>query len=103
MSQSPAPSKRHRHRLVFGLALTLAGICSLPATAEWLATRDGHRIETDGPWKVKGRIVVYTDAKGTLSSIRLDEIDPEASEAVSEEPPETPAKPPVADANGSRR
>ncbi len=92
MPQSHAPSQKYQRR-VLGLALTLTCICSLPAAAEWLVTRDGHRIETDGPWQVKGRVVVYTDAKGTLSSIRLDEIDLEASEAAGEETPEAPAEP----------
>jgi glutaredoxin len=70
------------------VVLTVAG--SLPAAADWLVTRDGHRIETDGPWKVKGRMVVYTDTRGTLSSLRLDELDLEASEAAGEEPESPP-------------
>ncbi len=46
-----------------------------PAAADWLVTKDGARIETEGPWKTKGAMVVFTSAKGTLSSLRLDEID----------------------------
>ena len=92
MQRSPNPSRRQSRLAVQILAIALTLTVSLPASAEWLITHDGHRIETDGPWKVKGRLVVYTDAKGTLSSIRLDEIDLEASETASQEPAEEPAE-----------
>ena len=52
---------------------------SIPA--EVLVTRDGQRIETQGPWQVKGRQVVFTSTQGVLSSMRLAEIDLAASEA----------------------
>jgi len=48
-------------------------------SADVLVTRDGQRIETRGPWEVKGRMVVFTLPNGTLSSIRADEVDLEAS------------------------
>ncbi len=48
--------------------------------ADWLVTREGQRIRTAGPWKVKGRTVVFTSDHGTLSSMRLEEVDLEASE-----------------------
>jgi hypothetical protein len=57
---------------------------SSPASADWLVLRDGSGIETDGPWKTKGALVVFTLAKGGLASIRLDEVDLEASEKASE-------------------
>ncbi len=63
------------------LLLALTAVCAAPAAGDWLVTAEGTAIETDGPWKVKGRLVVFTDAQGTLRSLRRDEIDLEASEA----------------------
>lgn len=70
----------------FGYRLTtllIAGatLLALPTAADWLVTSEGDAIETKGPWKVKGRMVVFTDAKGNLSSLRASAIDFEASEA----------------------
>lgn len=50
------------------------------ASADVLVTRDGGRVETEGPWEVRGRLVVFTRSGGTLSSLRLSDIDLEASE-----------------------
>ena len=61
--------------------LLLAWLAVSPATADWLVTSTGELIETDGPWQVKGRTIVFTDAGGTLSSLRLDAVDLEASRA----------------------
>lgn len=47
--------------------------------ADWLVTRDGGRVETQGPWKVDGKRVVFTQKDGTLSSLRLTEVDLDAS------------------------
>lgn len=49
------------------------------ATADVLITRDGLQIETQGAWEVKSRVVVFTNIDGALSSMRLSEIDLEAS------------------------
>ena len=57
------------------------------AAADVLVTRDGERIETRGPWKVKGRQVVFTSLQGVLSSMRLSEVDLDAS-AEASRPPE---------------
>ena len=57
-----------------------------PASADVLVTRDGQRIETDGPWEVKGRQVVFTNTAGVLSVVRLSEIDLEASELATNPP-----------------
>lgn len=49
------------------------------AWADVLVTLEGEAIETTGPWKVKGRQIVFTSLTGVLSSMRLSEIDLEAS------------------------
>ncbi len=64
-------------------SLVLIGVMmsTQAALADRLVMRDGSEIETRGPWKVKGRQVVFTLQSGTLSSLRLDDVDLEASEA----------------------
>ena len=62
--------------------LVLAVACwmtAAAASADWLVTRNGERIETQGAWQVKGRMVVFTSAAGTLSSMRTAEVDLDAS------------------------
>ena len=61
-------------------ALLAALVLGAPAFGDLLVTRDGSRIETRGPWEVRGRLVVFTQPDGTLASIRLREVDLEASE-----------------------
>lgn len=85
-------------------AATLAALCALvPATADWLVTREGARIETDGPWRVESRLVVFKRPEGTFASLRLSDVDLEASERLTremaeaarrprEEPPETASR-----------
>ncbi len=58
--------------------------------------RDGSRVETKGPYEVKGRRVLFSDPQGRLSSLRLDEVDLEASRRLAEAPP--PVAAPVAEA-----
>ncbi len=72
-----------------------------PAHADWLVTTEGERVETRGAWDVRGRMVVFTTKRGTLASVRLDEVDLDASEAATDEavalrsaPPPPPAVPP---------
>lgn len=65
-------------KLCAGLAALLAA-GSGPAAADWLVTREGGRIETRGPWKEKGKLLVFTTADGRLASLRLSEVDLEAS------------------------
>lgn len=93
-------SRFSRRRAVLWTAL-LASALTLPARADWLVLRTGERAETRGPWKVKGRLVVFTSAKGNLASLRLADVDLEASERVTaearaqaEKPPEPPPPPP---------
>jgi hypothetical protein len=62
-----------------GLAVVAVLICATAARADWLVLRDGSRVETDGGWSIKGKLVVFSDAGGTLSSLRLSEVDLDAS------------------------
>lgn len=62
----------------FLVTLLLSSLCS-PAQADWLLTRDGKVIETLGAWEVRGKLVRFTTPTGTLSSIRVEELDLEAS------------------------
>ena len=55
-----------------------------PAHADWLVTTEGERVETRGAWNVRGRMVVFTTKRGTLASMRLDEVDLDASETATE-------------------
>ncbi|MEE8524590.1 MAG: hypothetical protein V3T72_11720 [Thermoanaerobaculia bacterium] len=64
--------------------------------ADWLVTRDGAKVETRGAWEVRGRMVIFTQPGGTLSSMRLAEVDLDASRAATEAaaapPPPAPAE-----------
>ncbi len=64
--------------LLAGFVIFVAAIG--PAAAEWLVLEDGTRVETAGAWEVKGKVVVFTLAKGPLSSLRLSEVDLDATE-----------------------
>jgi hypothetical protein len=79
--------------------LAFAGL----ATADVLVLNDGSRVETEGPWEVRGQLVVFHLPKGALSSVRLDSVDLEASREATEEaarpkeaPKEIAVKAPVA-------
>ena len=75
-------------------ALALALLVPTLATADWLVTEDGARVETEGPWRVEGRRVIFELPNGTLSALRLDEVDLDASAeatARAKAPPPTPA------------
>ena len=83
--------------LLGSLALTGSLVATDPANADVLVTRDGRQIQTDGPWEVKGRQILFTSPGGRLSSVRLSEIDLEASELATHppEPEETVEPEPV--------
>lgn len=70
-----------------------------PAAADWLRTREGALVETKGPWTVRESLVIFTAPNGTLSSLRLSEIDLDASAVATMEaknPPPPPAEEPEA-------
>lgn len=62
------------------LATLLAALAGAPVAADHLVTRDGQVIETRGGWEVRGKLLVFELADGTLASLRLEEADLEASE-----------------------
>ncbi len=63
---------------VFLAALAVA----LPARADWLVTKSGDRVETDGPWQVKSRLVVFERPDGSYASMRLSAVDLDESRRV---------------------
>ena len=68
------------------LALTaLLALAAAPASADWLVTHAGTRVETRGAWQVKGKLVVFHTPDGALSSLRLSEVDLDASGHVTAE------------------
>lgn len=84
------------------LTLLVLALVAIPASADWLVTREGAKVETRGPWQVKGRTVVFTLANGTLSSMRLEEVDLEQSHTATAEAAQPPAEP-AADAAPAKR
>ncbi|HYX23225.1 MAG TPA: FxLYD domain-containing protein [Thermoanaerobaculia bacterium] len=81
------------------LAALLLASTSSTASADWLVTQSGGRVETQGTWQVKGRLVVFTQAGGALSSLRLADVDLPASEQATAEAKE--AKVQQADASAA--
>lgn len=67
--------------LVLTVLLGAAG----SAGADWLVTREGARVETRGAWNVKGKLVVFQTADGKLSSLRVADVDLDASRRATEE------------------
>ena len=82
-----------------GLTLALAILAAAPVAADWIVLTDGARVETQGPWSERGKLVVFTDASGTLVSVRRSEVDVDASARATREAVEEasrPAPPPPA-------
>lgn len=71
--------KIHRNVALLLVILGASSAGLAPARADWLVTRDGARVEIKGPWTVKGKVVTFTLPSGTLGSMRLAELDLEAS------------------------
>lgn len=72
---------RTQTRSLLGLVLAVAVWVATASVlnAEWLVLRDGSKLELRGTWKVDGKRVVFQLADGTLSSLKLDQVDLEAS------------------------
>ncbi|MDX1630774.1 MAG: glutaredoxin domain-containing protein [Thermoanaerobaculia bacterium] len=74
---------RYRWKL---LAVVLIGaMVAVSAPGDWLVTLDGARLETQGPWEIRGSRVVFTDVRGTLCSLSFETIDLTASREATEE------------------
>ena len=75
------------HGPAVGLALAACLLAAplRPVGADWLVTREGGRVETRGAWETKGKLVVFRAADGTLSSLRLSEVDLDASRRATEQ------------------
>jgi hypothetical protein len=65
--------------------LAISSIFAIPASADWLLFHDGSRLETRGAWEVRGQLLVFTGTDGTLSSVRLGDVDVEGSRRLTEE------------------
>ncbi len=92
------PNRRLRV-LGAGVALLLAA----PAAGDWLVLRDGTRLETAGPWDVKGRQVVFTRPDGSLAALRLADVDLESSAEATDASQQAAAKPPPVTRERGRR
>lgn len=86
------------------LACSFVIFVSAPAVADWLVLRGGARVETEGPWRIEGRSVIFERPGGPLSSLPVSEVDLEASHEATaeaevrgeeEEEPDAEAKEPV--------
>jgi len=75
--------KLQRSVILLGLSALL--VAAGPARADWLVTREGAQVETQGAWKVKGKLVVFETAAGKLASLRVADVDLDASRRVTEE------------------
>jgi len=101
----PTGSRRRRRGIVPGLsaallgllvAMIVGGVTASPARADWLVTREGGKVETRGPWQIKGTLVVFTRADdGSLSSLRATEVDLDASAKLTAEAKVQAAAPPA--------
>lgn len=82
----PGPSSNPTPGLLC-LALLTASLLSFgsAASADWLVTNEGAAVETRGPWEVQGRMVVFTNPSGVLSSLPLSEVNLAASEVHTDE------------------
>jgi glutaredoxin len=90
---APDRSRRLASVAACVLGLAIAG----PAAADWLVLRDGGKVETRGPWRERGKLVVFTDAEGVLRSLRAADVDLEASgEATARAAAPAPKAPPPA-------
>jgi len=81
-----------RALLLFAAAIAGAALSTgAPAAADTLVTTNGARVETKGPWKVKGNQVVFTQPDGKLSSLRVSDVDLEKSAAATAKASAPPA------------
>ena len=100
-----------RSRVLTGAAGAAAALAALvlllgpsPLRADWIVTRQGERFEIQGTWQLKGKLVVFTLPNGTLSSMRADRVDLDASkQATAQAKQQAAAPPPAAKAEPKRK
>jgi hypothetical protein len=85
------------------LALALLG-SAVPAAlrADWIVTREGERFEVRGAPQLKGKLVVFTLPDGSLSSMRADRVDLDASKRATEQAKKAAETPPAAAADAAK-
>ena len=85
-------------------AALLMVVVARAAAGDWLVTRDGARVETKGPWVVKGRLITFTALpSGNLSSLRASEVDLQASAEATRAALAPPAPAPAAPAEERKK
>ena len=87
-------------------ALAATGVAAVPAAlhADWIVTRQGERVEIQGSWQLKGKLVVFTLPNGTLSSMRADLVDfDESKKATAQAKKEAEAPPAKEPAKAKRK
>jgi hypothetical protein len=67
-----------------GWMIALLALAAPAAWADWVVTKDGGKFEIKGGWELKGKMIVFTTSSGTLSSLRADRVDIEASKRATE-------------------
>lgn len=87
-----------RQRCPHSISLAvLATLIASGAGADVLVLRDGSKVTTRGAWEIKGSMVVFTLENGTLGSLRLRDVDLDASAVATAEklaPPPAPTEAP---------
>jgi hypothetical protein len=78
-------------------AIAISTGLPVAATADWLVLATGESVETKGPWKVEGRMVIFTNLRGALSSVRASSVDVDSSHALTAKKHEEATRSPVAE------
>ena len=70
-----------RSSVIF-VGLVLSAVATPSADADWIVTNDGASLEIKGGWEVKGSVVTFSLPSGIYSSVRLSDVDLDASKAL---------------------
>lgn len=68
---------------------------AVPVLADILVMKDGSRLEIEGEWRDKGRVIEFTLPNGTLGAVRASEVDLEASQRATRIANQPPAEDPA--------
>ena len=60
-------------------AIMVLAFGTATARADWLVMKDGTKVETRGPWRVEGALVLFEIDTTRLASVRASDVDLEAS------------------------